>query len=100
MSNAKHTPGPWYVERGDSCVFIRKAGRRIAATDTKTFYEKHDETDVANANLMAASPDLLAVLKDVIRSNRKDFHWGPPGEEKYRQAYAAEFALIARAEGR
>lgn len=64
---AAHTPGPWTVLEGDSVVHILDtSGRRLAVTDTKRYWERHDATDIANARLIAAAPDLLAALEGDI----------------------------------
>jgi hypothetical protein len=65
---AKHTPGPWeysidqheteyWFDRGHICV-----GPAIIGTE----YSDLDATDIANACLIAAAPDLLEALADFI----------------------------------
>lgn len=44
--------------------------------------------------------ELLATLKDAMRSSRKDFKLGTDGDRQHREAYAEQFAIIAKAEGR
>ena len=67
MSN--HTPGPWFTEReGFSTVYIeaRIGGgmiQEVAACGPTA--EGSDQQD-ANASLIAASPDLLKALKQVM----------------------------------
>lgn len=64
----QHTIGPWSYRAGDSVVFILGAdGAAIAATDSKRYYQRHDETDVANARLIAAAPELLAQLEYAVK---------------------------------
>lgn len=72
----KHTPGPWIVETdkqgllvvaqdGGMCVSVTVPGRRS------------DATDCANAALIAAAPDLLLALHEIVRetaSNAKQPH--------------------------
>lgn len=58
--DAKHTPGPWAIKRGDSVVFILSPSGEIAATSSKRYWERHDDADIANATLMAAAPDLVS----------------------------------------
>jgi ABC-type tungstate transport system permease subunit len=53
----QHTPGPWEVEVADSLY--------------NTFYivnesRDSDEVDQANARLIAAAPELLAALQDLV----------------------------------
>lgn len=52
---------------------------------------------VANTRLISAAPDLLAALKDALRSSRKDFKSGPDGDRQHREAYAEQFAALAKA---
>ena len=54
-------------------------------------------TQAANARVIAAAPDLLEALKDAMRSSRKDFKAGPDGDRQHREAYAEQFAALAKA---
>ena len=64
----KWPPGPWRTQLGDSVVHIVDgAGRPIADTATKAYYERHDDRDRAIAHLLAAAPDLYAVLAELMR---------------------------------
>jgi len=58
----KHTRGPWHVNaKGPAPIIYDASGYAIA--DATTFHGKHREGEaVANAQLMAAAPDLLAAL--------------------------------------
>jgi hypothetical protein len=58
-----HTPGPWTVDLGARDL-VRNAtnGERIAKVHGGLTY---DET-VANARLIAAAPDLLKLLREVM----------------------------------
>jgi len=66
--NVQHTPGPWIIkgpknqDGADDYAIV--AGREIIAeafgrSSVKTFHPS-----LANANLIAAAPDLLAVLSE------------------------------------
>lgn len=59
---AKHTKGPWHVsEKAMKPIIYDADGWAIA--DARTFHGKHgDDEAIANANLIAAAPDLLAAL--------------------------------------
>jgi hypothetical protein len=66
--NAKHTPGPW-VNRGR----IDKPGFPHSAVAAKTLLARvyseafgDSEQETANANLIAAAPDLLALLVELV----------------------------------
>lgn len=65
MPTIKHTPGPWVIE--DSYVLQAATNKSIAevfAVDTTL------DTDAghANARLIAAAPELLVALKDILAS--------------------------------
>lgn len=65
MSNAIHTPGPWTV-RHKFNVFADK--RSIASCGGYTSNDLNEDTynvSIANARLIAAAPDLLAVAIDI-----------------------------------
>jgi DNA-binding helix-hairpin-helix protein with protein kinase domain len=55
-----HTPGPWMLSRGAQAdAFAVEAASRTVA------HVKHAPESGANADLIAAAPDLLAALLDV-----------------------------------
>lgn len=67
MSETKHTPGPWCVDDaergGDAYVLGREGGDPV---DVATVTNRGDDDQcVANANLIAAAPDLLAELEAI-----------------------------------
>ena len=101
---SKHTPGPWEL-RGWSvkCPTNNFRVARIGEPDKalRQFgdYEDMEAECRANARLIAAAPDLLAALKDALRSARHDFDAGEKGEAEFRAAYSEQFAAIAKAEG-
>ena len=70
----KHTPGPWReVKMGNGRRCIRDADRRwIAHTAVRAFTDRRwsaraftDESEIGNACLIAAAPDMLAALKRI-----------------------------------
>jgi hypothetical protein len=110
-----HTPGPWHVEHGTP------SGRRLVADLVEgglrlTHYRiVHDGAQEgggeADANLIAAAPDLLAALKALVDWQGVDHEAtsGPfdddveecPGDDTCRcQIVALVNAAIAKAEGR
>lgn len=68
---SKHTPGPWAVE-GDSVYANRDArsrhrnGRACVANVCAGDYDELDAEGKANAALIAAAPDLLAVAHRAV----------------------------------
>ena len=61
MTTATHTPGPWVLAEATKTIPIRGAnGKTVASV-------RYGETDLYDARLIAAAPDLLAALQGVIR---------------------------------
>lgn len=79
MNEAKHTPSPWWVDyfgNGDVRVVVDPVkGMPPPICDGRTFVCKlyqHDERGIdakANARLIAAAPELLAILSAIIDLN-------------------------------
>lgn len=70
-----HTPGPWHIGAGNGAGAIFSDEGRMLLTEaggTTLFpiatvcYGYRDDEDEANAHLIAAAPDLLAALKDLL----------------------------------
>ena len=70
MTDTKHTPGEWYVEKGKTYFFIDSP-----ESPTKSIAQVYEE---ANANLIAAAPKMLEALKFLECVYRKNFV--PEGE--------------------
>lgn len=82
----KHTPGPWYYKAGinqmcsdDStiCEVIAKKPVVEISTGTDKKYYIFSPVDTvcsteANARLIAAAPDLLAALEDILQMHYAD----------------------------
>lgn len=98
----QHTPGPWKAlsrsvsdnslvikdgEYSEICE-VRKGAERS--------YGKQDDRDVANALLMAASPDLYEALWSMVSS----FHGVDYLENHMRQSVQKARAALAKAEGK
>ena len=77
MSAVEHTPGPWKplkgAEKGDDmrCAVTATRGQYdyLVATIENGAPGDFCDTEYANACLVAASPDLLAVAKNMLPSN-------------------------------
>jgi len=76
-TQAKHTPGPWtlrlahsIIDPGDIGIHAPKARTaNIHAECFAEFWKKGDirnDECLANAHLIAAAPDLLAALRDLV----------------------------------
>lgn len=92
------SPAPWRVEAGDSVVGIYSPAGRVAVTNTKTFYQRHDARDIANANLIAAAPELLDAIRELRTLVEMDDWWCDPADSNYPLRHQIE-AAIAKAEG-
>ena len=82
MNDAKHTPGPWAVEDVSGVarqIYVTATDHRrgtpfiVALVYQKTPADQSQPEDVAanmaNANLIAAAPDLLAACEYVLADN-------------------------------
>ncbi len=110
----KHTPGPWQVvfwlvdPDDDESKMRYVFAPRIKPLGSKSYFEiaacytgdVSDEQGEANAQLIAAAPDMLAALKTInkfyvfIDSNLR-----PNEGEGCREAFSQLRAAIAKAEG-
>jgi 23S rRNA maturation mini-RNase III len=98
-----HTPGPWKVisRAGYSghCVADNYT-RSVAAFPSNS---KRDETERdANARLIAAAPDLLAALQDIIglaEAHSRKRGRNPIAQASVDASMAVARAAIAKAEG-
>lgn len=64
-----HTPGPW---TSDTC-YVRSALPEAGDADIARIYQPlgmKPATRVANAALIAAAPDLLAALKEIVAGDQ------------------------------
>ena len=84
--SAKHTPGPWWVEKDGSAEHRNEANVISGANGTMIVYGQANDAD---ARLIAAAPDLLAFVEDWLDRQGSD--------ENYMTAKAR--AAIAKAIG-
>jgi hypothetical protein len=93
----KHSSGPWSFHRGgfeDRIVIASEsAGYKIAAT-----LGPADSLDVANARLIAAAPELLAIALDAFASAASRLAINP-NDASTRELMKAARAAIAKATG-
>lgn len=98
-----HTPGPWAVWPMGRILAITCTGRskphpsegmHVAAVHMPEHNTQHDELWQANARLIAAAPDLLAALSDLLSRAKKEL----ADPEDVPEVYGAE-QVIARAIG-
>ena len=96
---SKHTPGPWVVGTPgpNGCFTIGTTGGLMTAMISHSINEKDQaDTAIANASLIAAAPEMLAVLEMFIKNWRgSDVDWFTQCYEIERLAESA----IAKAKG-
>jgi len=83
MTESKHTPGPWYIQpdRRYYVIYSEECG---ALADVQADLPK------ANAQLIAAAPDLLVALEELIAA---------PNKKRPAEVWEAARAAIAKARG-
>jgi hypothetical protein len=89
---SKHTPGPWFAEKGEWWQVWHNEGIAHIAKASKGV--EPDQTGEANARLIAAAPDLLEALKESLE---REFNPFEPDNQSAR--YKRWAAVIAKAEG-
>ena len=65
MKQEKHTAGPWWVEDGVIRATAPEGGDVSIAFVRG--WDSHQGEEAANANLIAAAPDLLDELENMVR---------------------------------
>jgi len=87
----QHTPGPWVVEKTDGYVVCElTAGWCVVATEA----DPNKYSPEADARLIAAAPELLAALEDLL-----DICDGDPGEPAEFQAASRARDAVVKATG-
>ena len=98
--SAQHTPGPWEYVTGPS---LKGRYHSVHAADEYMVCECWDGDDEgqqeADARLIAATPELLEALEDVLEADRRRYDNTPEAQEFFRQNNAKYLNLIAKARG-
>ena len=70
----KHTPGPWYCSWNDNDLYDQGGVYRVQPIPVGSTWGKVVKQYNANANLIAAAPDLLEACKrlDIVLTRYKD----------------------------
>lgn len=99
MSESKHTPGPWTAAEADQL-----GGWSVTAPDPFEGAEPGDLYNItggtmtdANARLIAAAPDLLQALREVLAS--VPLADEPEFADRFAAATHIAFAAIRKAQG-
>lgn len=96
---SKHTPGPWdygWEIQPNGCPTVGHKGLMVCMVAHSAKDPEQKETALANANLIAAAPDLLEALEYALSM------WGdylPPGNSNAMKAIKQSRAAIAKARG-
>jgi hypothetical protein len=99
----KHTPGPW--KRGSRILDI-VGSKPVTLIATIACPSEHPATEAkahANSNLIAAAPEMLEALKELVAefdSRNEEFEDIRPGYFKDTGGIAYARIIIAKAEGR
>lgn len=92
MSKPKHTPGPWKVVTEDGLTGVR-AMRGLANLELWLSDVGSYEKQLANAQLIAAAPEMLEMLRHMVRWNNSELNWDISEVQQMLKA------LISKAEG-
>ncbi len=94
MSEFKGTPGPWVASTSDRSIGpVSKDGDQSYGMILPVAWVEFNpevETQVANANLIAATPELLEALQKIVEMNTQYCH------DKYGDSSKAESMACVR----
>ena len=114
MSNAKFTPGPWRIVQREEQDFVSKpknvrVGPAICGVEKSTTtisihanpdagpcpdVEKLDAIGHANADLIAAAPEIYEALESILEIGKRDM-----SNPKYDAYFQSAHAALAKARG-
>lgn len=97
--SAKHTPSPWVVAfRKDHSAYISMGDPKVEHKQFDLAFDDRCPSDIEDARLISAAPELLGALQRVIASH--DAHstlHAPDGDDAARMVEWAEAESAARA---
>jgi hypothetical protein len=105
MTNAAHTPGPWFYEESTSSdnTFSIRDDAETPIADVERWNGDNDLEVMAeaeaNARLIAAAPKLLEVLQDFLEDDMKGMMDCEIAEIEPDSLYGRALAAIAAATG-
>lgn len=103
--NAQHTPGPWSNTPMQETVWAQDGQVQVAKVSDMPWANGKSDwlTEQANARLIAAAPDLLDALGDMLEAYAPgadhSVAGSPAGENVLHPAVKAARAAIAKATG-
>lgn len=78
-----HTRGPWRIGGDDGSIWVRPLrGNVICDLIARDTCNPATEEDMANANLIAAAPELLEALKRIVEDLPAKRDWLDPAVER------------------
>jgi hypothetical protein len=95
----KHTPGPWFInsrhlEDGGTWITINEVeGSDAGFAAAYSSYVGKDQA-IANAHLIAAAPEMLAILEKITR------RWNKENDDVYIGEYQEAMEIISKAKGK
>lgn len=106
MNEPKHTPGPWMIDRhadNGELVVRCHSDKKIVANCQTDFYSSGSRENLmaeiqANARLIAAAPELLEALQNIVGIYNDSDRWTQGDEPEPVEIQAAR-AAIAKATG-
>ena len=102
MPETKHTPGPWFVFGNGHCVggpYLEDPEQPTAGVAMCGMRLRDPEEAAANANLIAAAPDLLAAAEEVYDGLVARIQSACPTSVPVFKGIADLHAAIAKAKG-
>ena len=90
LPEIKHTPAPWFIDSSATSldIFSSDAGVLVAVVRRSLLSSHLDPTARANARLLAAAPELLEALQEIICADCRGWEELDPLLSKARAAIA------------
>lgn len=101
MNEPKHTPGPWYIGPNKTQVYDKNVWydeNWIRYGETPNMIIDIEPANPANARLIAAAPELLEALQNIVGIYNDSDRWTQGDEPEPVEIQAAR-AAIAKATG-
>lgn len=101
-----HTPGPWKVGKGSWVISENSEGINVSGgtgEEACKYYGGNlicESVGNSNAHLIAAAPDMLIVLKEIVKTIKDSDAWGRDCLDRGGFDLEISENLIARAEGK
>jgi hypothetical protein len=93
---AKHTPGPWTAAARLDYGF----NVRAVSSEGVGYTVAENITSIPTATLIAAAPEMLETLREVLKQCRNAAELGATGPGFYEDLIATVTPVLAKAEGR